>query len=167
MLFGKSLFQSVVDRLLAEVPEAERDETVPVARSAPRGMPASFLAGAPDAGEDEEALRFNPYREIALTAPPPPSPEPAKPERPPMPPYLKRLKEAEIAEDLGIAAGDDVQRLADRRRGFALLNHPDRVPQDYRAQATVRMTIANALIDDALERLDRASAAGLTRRRQS
>ncbi|MCL6707211.1 hypothetical protein M8R20_09380 [Pseudomonas sp. R2.Fl] len=166
MLFGKSLFQSVVDRLLAEAPEPEETGAPPPA-GAPRGLAASFLAGATEAEDaDRTAPRFDPYREAALTAPPPP-PKPTEPEKPPMPPYLKRLGEAEIAEDLGIAPGDDAGRLADRRRAFALLNHPDRVAQDYRAQATVRMTIANALVDDALQRLDRSTTAGFTRRRQS
>lgn len=167
MLFGKSLFQSVVDRLLADAPESEEHEAPPAVQSTPRGMPASFLAGASGAEDDETAPRFDPYREIALTAPPPPPEKPAEPEKPPMPPYLKRLSEAEIARDLGITVNDDAERLADRRRAFALLNHPDRVAQDYRAQATVRMTIANALVDDALARLDRSMAAGSPRRRQS
>jgi hypothetical protein len=166
MLFGKSLFQSVVDRLVAEAPEPEETKAPPSA-GAPRGMAASFLAGATKVEDtDETATGFDPYLETARTAPPLP-PKPVEPEKPPMPPYLKRLSEAEIAEDLGIAPGDDAERLADRRRAFALLNHPDRVAQDYRAQATVRMTIANALIDDALQRLHRSTSAGFVRRRQS
>jgi hypothetical protein len=43
--------------------------------------------------------------------------------------------------------GEDLQRI---RRSFAMRNHPDRVPDWLRDEATRRMTIANALIDRAM-----------------
>ncbi len=41
------------------------------------------------------------------------------------------------------------------RRAFAMRNHPDRVPAELRGRATQRMTIANALIDEALRSAER------------
>jgi hypothetical protein len=43
---------------------------------------------------------------------------------------------------------DDLHRI---RREFALKHHPDRADPAQRARATQRMTIANALIDEALK----------------
>jgi hypothetical protein len=42
--------------------------------------------------------------------------------------------------------------IRDRRRAFARENHPDSVPEEFRAAATVRMTIANRLVETALGR---------------
>lgn len=50
----------------------------------------------------------------------------------------------------GLAPGD----LARIRRRFALVNHPDRLPPAFHAQATMRMKIANALIDEAQSRIN-------------
>lgn len=80
---------------------------------------------------------------------PPLLPDPA----PVIPAHLVRLSLEEIAEDLGIAPTDDRERLAERRRQFAKLNHPDRIDADFRERATKRMKIANLLIDEAIRRL--------------
>ncbi len=72
-----------------------------------------------------------------------------------MPAHLARLSPEEIAADLGIANDETPESLALRRRAFAALNHPDRHPSAFRAEATQRMTIANMLIDEALRRLKR------------
>jgi hypothetical protein len=58
-----------------------------------------------------------------------------------------------VADELQLTADltiDDLHRL---RREFALANHPDRVAPPLRERATRRMTIANTLIDEALELL--------------
>ena len=41
-------------------------------------------------------------------------------------------------------------QIKDKRRAFARSNHPDRVAEDYRQAATIRMTIANRLVEAAL-----------------
>jgi hypothetical protein len=58
--------------------------------------------------------------------------------------------DAAIAAELRLGSartGEDLRRI---RRSFAMRNHPDRVPAWLRAEATRRMTIANALIDGAM-----------------
>lgn len=58
--------------------------------------------------------------------------------------------DAAIAAELRLGTartGEDLRRI---RRSFAMRNHPDRVPAWLRAEATRRMTIANALIDSAM-----------------
>jgi len=81
---------------------------------------------------------------------PPPVPE----EEPVMPDHLLRLLPEEIAEDLALSPSDGVARLNEKRRLFAKFNHPDGVHEDFRDNATIRMTIANLMIDEALRRLD-------------
>jgi hypothetical protein len=57
-----------------------------------------------------------------------------------------------VDQELGLMPGmapADLQRI---RREFALANHPDRVAPALRDQATERMTIANMLVDQALQR---------------
>ncbi|HWB45175.1 MAG TPA: hypothetical protein VG900_07005 [Hyphomicrobiaceae bacterium] len=53
--------------------------------------------------------------------------------------------ELHLTPDMSV---DDLHRI---RREFALKHHPDRVDPAQRAWATQRMTIANALIDEALK----------------
>ena len=54
-----------------------------------------------------------------------------------------------------------VAELRAARRGFARRNHPDGYGQEFPAEATLRMQIANGLIDRALAR---ATAAGAGQR---
>jgi hypothetical protein len=56
-----------------------------------------------------------------------------------------------IAAELGLATAvsSDFGKL---RRGFALKNHPDRVPPHLRPRALARMQVANRLIDEAKRR---------------
>lgn len=56
-----------------------------------------------------------------------------------------------IASELGLHAAEplDFGRL---RRAFALKNHPDRVPSQFRERALLRMQVANGLIDEAKRR---------------
>ena len=42
--------------------------------------------------------------------------------------------------------------IREKRRAFARGNHPDRVGEEFRDAATIRMTIANRLVEAALRR---------------
>lgn len=59
-------------------------------------------------------------------------------------------KPDDIARELAIGAGQTVEDLLGLRRRFAFSNHPDRVAAALREIATIRMSIANTLIDRAL-----------------
>lgn len=153
MLFGKSLFQSVVDRL-----DAEAEEQPPAEETAFRinGLPTSFVPERPDepAGTASSGpdLRLGAYLSLMPDETENPPPEPPAP--PPPPSWITRLSPEEIAEDLGLVPSDDRERLAERRRAFARDNHPDRVAAEYRLAATTRMKIANRLVDEAINRFD-------------
>jgi len=66
--------------------------------------------------------------------------------------YPETTPEA-VAKELGLKGNETHADLDARRRRFALANHPDRVAQDLRSHAMIRMQIANHLIDDAKRRL--------------
>ncbi|MBX9466575.1 MAG: hypothetical protein KL839_01275 [Rhizobium sp.] len=153
MLFGKSLFQSVVDRL-----DKEAEDEVPTEETAFRisGLASSFVPVAPaapsapaDPGTDQ---RLDAY---LFLMPEEREPEPpAAPAPPESPAWIDRLSPDEVAADLGLDPSDDRERLQERRRAFARDNHPDRIPAEFREEATMRMKTANRLVDDALSRCD-------------
>lgn len=159
MLFGKSLFQSVVDRLDAEAEEAPPTEE-PTFRI--NGLSTSFLPDtpeqAPTLSEPSADPRLDAYLSLMSDEIPPAEPEPPaellETLPPPPPVWLHRLSPEEVVEDLGLEPSDDRERLQERRRAFARDNHPDRLPEDFREQATIRMKIANRLIDEAIKRYD-------------
>jgi hypothetical protein len=72
------------------------------------------------------------------------------------PPPVAPADDDAVAAELRLStarSGEDLRRI---RRSFAMRNHPDRVPDWLRDEATRRMRIANALIDDAMhEKLER------------
>lgn len=144
MLFGKSLFQSVVERLAEEAEEADGPLADPAYRIS--GLSSGFVAESVEAAPTQ-AFRLDAY--LALM----PDPEPENTEAPAVPAHLARLTIAEITEDLGMRADDDRDALADKRRAFARLNHPDQQPAAFRDKATTRMKIANLLVDEAIRRL--------------
>lgn len=154
MLFGKSLFQSVVERLAEEAEEADPAPVVSAYRVS--GLSTGFVAESVDHAPTE-AFRLDAY--LALMpdpmAEPMPAP-PAPPARPVLPDHLARLAIEEIAEDLDLKADDDRERLGEKRRAFARHNHPDRHHPDFRDKATTRMKIANLLVDEAMRRLGAA-----------
>ncbi|MCC8932256.1 MULTISPECIES: hypothetical protein [Rhizobiaceae] len=151
MLFGKSLFQSVVDRLGEEAKEDVPSEDVAFRV---KGLASSFIPMTPASG----STPVDPGTDQRLDAylflmPEDREPEPPEPPAPPQPPaWINRLSPEEIAADLGLDPGDDRERLQERRRAFARDNHPDRIAADFREEATMRMKIANRLIDDAISR---------------
>lgn len=70
--------------------------------------------------------------------------KPAKPDA-----KLPSTDPEKIAEELGLSAGSAPKNLDRLRRDFAFANHPDRVPAHLRANAMIRMQVANMLIDEA------------------
>lgn len=151
MLFGKSLFQSVVERLAEEAEEADPAPAVSAYRVS--GLSSGFVIESVDHAP-AEAFRLDAY--LALMpepmAEPMPAP-PAAPVKPVLPDHLARLSIEEIAEDLDLKAEDDRERLGEKRRAFARHNHPDGHHPDFRDKATTRMKIANLLVDEAIRRL--------------
>jgi hypothetical protein len=139
-IFGRSLFETVLEGL-DEPAEEDAEETAAVGI---RGFHAGFVGRAWSASPDmdvDPSLRFDDFpADPVITA----SMEPD---------WIERLSEAEIAEDLGLAQCRRESELREKRRLFAMRNHPDRVPDQFRPQATRRMMIANQMIDAALARL--------------
>jgi hypothetical protein len=72
-------------------------------------------------------------------------------------PNLPEWERLDVAAELGLTPDLSTADLHRIRRAFALSNHPDRVVPEHRELATRRMTVANALIDQALR--TRAAAA--------
>jgi hypothetical protein len=149
-MFGMSVFQSVLERLKAEEDEdaAAHEELAPSANI--RGLNAGFVGNlAASVTCDGNAVRrayFDTASEDML-APPKPAPEPV------MPDHLCRIRPEQIASDLGLTDMETAGDLTDKRRRFAATNHPDRHHPDFRGNATIRMKIANMLIDEAQRRL--------------
>ena len=54
-----------------------------------------------------------------------------------------------ISRELGIRPKSRPEELDRARRAFAMRYHPDRVPEEFRERAALRMQIANMLIDEA------------------
>lgn len=172
-MFGKSLFQSVLERLDAEHP---REDAETVTHGGIRGFNAG-LAFDTEPATGGEAVR-QAYADMAapITRKPQPTPTPAPVPRmaapvPPAPPpplkrpaHLDRLTPLQIAEDLRISDTDTPSTLAEKRRAFANRNHPDRHAPIDRDAATTRMTIANMLVDEALRRLKQGRPIGMNAR---
>ena len=60
---------------------------------------------------------------------------------------------AEITSELGLHPDMDASDIAQIRRRFAARSHPDRVTSELREIATIRMQVANALLDEFLRTL--------------
>jgi len=157
MLFGQSVFQSVLDRLKAEDDEAA-EQDAPTARVSGLNTGLAFYVmegvSAQSNRADQayvETMGFAPETAPESSPVPPTSPEPD----PVMPDHLTRVAPEDIAAELDISMRDTAQGLSEKRRAFAKKNHPDRVHPLFRENATKRMTTANLLIDQALRRLGR------------
>lgn len=57
-----------------------------------------------------------------------------------------------ISKELGLQSAKAASDLDKARRVFAMRYHPDRVPEEFRERAALRMQIANMLIDQAKSR---------------
>ncbi|MDX3978317.1 hypothetical protein [Shinella sp.] len=160
-MFGMTVFESVLERLKAEAREAEEDDALEeegpgeirglTSGFAGLGMGATFVSGS-----QATAAYLDLYEE---PVPMPPEPEPLPPEPPP---HLLRVAPEEVAEDLALHGKESVDDLLARRRSFARENHPDGVPPDLRDNATLRMKIANMLIDETIRRIHVEKRLGLS-----
>ncbi|MFC5757271.1 MULTISPECIES: hypothetical protein [unclassified Rhizobium] len=154
MLFGQSIFQSVLERLKAEEDAAGETEEPAVHRVSgfPTGLAFDVMEGVSAASQRVgEAYFDNLGPEPSAEAPPAPAPSP----EPVMPEHLARIAPEEIAAELALSPADSQQVLNEKRRAFARANHPDRVAPPFRDNANRRMMIANLLIDEAMRRLPR------------
>lgn len=154
MLFGQSLFQSVLQRLQDEAADEVGDDTSRSHRIS--GLGSGFVwesAGPSNADVDRTRdlyLDLMPEEVAELNeqaAPAAPEPEPV------MPDHLARTAPMQVAEDLALSPSDTLAVLTEKRRSFARANHPDGVAAPFRDKATMRMQIANLLIDEAIARL--------------
>ena len=154
MLFGQSVFQSVLERLKAE-DGMDEDAQAPAAHRVPglgTGLAFDVMEGVSAASQRVgqayfDNLDLDPAAAIAEEPAAAPPPEPV------MPDHLARIAPEEIAAELAIAAADTQQTLNEKRRAFAKANHPDGVAEPFRNNANRRMMIANLLIDEAMRRL--------------
>lgn len=168
MLFGQSIFQSVLDRLDAE--DAENASEPPAVAHRIQGLNSSFAADVRDgvsastaradqAYFDNLDLDAAPIRPTAADAPAKPEPTAfetpvvEKPAPPVMPAHLARTSPEAVAAELAISSKDTLHTLSDKRRAFAKANHPDGIDPLFRDKATTRMKIANLLIDEAIRRI--------------
>lgn len=152
MLFGQSVFQSVLERLKAESEAVE--EEPPAGRRVSglnTGLAFDVMEGVSAASQRLDQAYFDTIeREApAEAAAPEPSPEP----EPVMPEHLTRISPQEVAAELALSESDTLQTLGEKRRAFAKANHPDGVALPFRDNATKRMKLANLLIDEAMRRL--------------
>lgn len=143
-MFGMSVFQSVLERLKTEEDEEETAETAISTTSRPPSFATAFVAGGTESASAARSAVERAYFDASFVEPPPTEP---------MPESLKRTSLGEVAEELGLGERETLATLAAKRRSFAAANHPDRLPPDFRANATVRMKLANMLIDEASRQL--------------
>ena len=156
MLFGQSVFQSVLERLKAEE-EPDDEAEAPAAHRVSglaTGLAFDVMEGVSAASQRIgqayfDNLELDAAAATAAEPAPPPEPEPV------MPDHLTRTAPAEVAAELAISAADTALTLGEKRRAFARANHPDGVALPFRDNATKRMMLANLLIDEALRRLAR------------
>tara|TARA_R110002020_G_scaffold16307_14_gene57662 strand:+ start:21746 stop:22207 length:462 start_codon:yes stop_codon:yes gene_type:complete len=147
MIIGLSMFDTVLDRLSRERPDGPRPGSVPWAGI--RGLNSRFVGamsgldrrrsgdqlGAVYTGYDYDSDGFVP--------PPKPVIDTSR---------FQRLSPADIAKEIDLLPSDTPVELQLKRRNFARMNHPDRMPEEWRDAATTRMKIANQLIDEALRK---------------
>jgi len=159
-MFGMTVFESVLERLRAEAREAEEDIAEEQGPGPVRGLTSGFAGlgatGAFMSGPQAAAAYLDLYEEPALPEPESPPEEPA-----PVPEHLLRITPEAVAEDLALTGREGIDDLAARRRSFARENHPDRAPAELRTNATLRMKIANMLIDETIRRINVEKSLGL------
>lgn len=168
-MFGLTVFESVLERLKAEAREAAEEDGNHDAHQEEgpgeiRGLTSGFAGLGTGAtfvsGSQAAAAYLDLYEEPAPI--PPEAQSPPKIEPPPAPPpHLLRTEPDQVAEDLALNGKESVDDLLARRRSFARDNHPDRAPEDLRINATLRMKIANMLIDETIRRINVEKSFGL------
>jgi hypothetical protein len=151
MLFGQSVFQSVVERLKQEN-EEEGVEPPPPASHRIAGFSSGFVIDTHIETPPPANGNLDAYLAFMAEPAPPPEPQP-EPEPEAMPAHLEKTSLADVSAELAIHETDTAATLAEKRRAFARLNHPDRVKPQFRHNATLRMTAANLLVDQAIRML--------------
>jgi hypothetical protein len=143
MILGQSLFDSVLDKVGRE--QAGAPQPGYSARVSVRGLSGIFFgSGSAGAIPQNGAQPVEAY--LALNGDGfEPAPEPVIDYS-----RFERTGLREIEAELGLTDSDTRAALQVKRREFARLNHPDRVPEKWREAATIRMKTANLLIDQAL-----------------
>ncbi|EJT04723.1 hypothetical protein [Rhizobium sp. CCGE 510] len=158
MLFGQSVFQSVLERLKAENETDEDAEASAAHRLSGRvsglatGLAFDVMEGVSVASQRVGQAYFD-NLDLEAAAGPVDKPVPVPEPEPAMPDHLTRTTPQEVAAELAISAADTPLTLSEKRRAFARANHPDGVALPFRDNATKRMMLANLLIDEALRRL--------------
>ncbi|MBD9373183.1 hypothetical protein IB238_11185 [Rhizobium sp. ARZ01] len=160
-MFGKSVFESVLERLRAEAEEAGTPSDNGERLSGIHRNPsAPFTIFGDGMGSSSAAYAAAAYRDIfGDGAQEERDPAPAAP--PATPSHLLRTAPEEVAADLGLTGKETRAQLLALRRAFARINHPDGVPAELRSNATRRMMIANMLLDETLRRMQAEEALGL------
>ena len=166
-MFGQSVFESVLDRLKAEARESARHDGDPETddgATGVRGLPSGFTGlGSGHAfasGSQAEAAYLDLTEEFA-PAPAEEAVPDAPPAEEPPPPHLLRIDPEDVAADLGLSGHETLAELTEKRRLFARTNHPDRAPTELGDNATIRMKIANMLIDETVRRIHVRKQLGL------
>lgn len=164
-MFGLTVFESVLERLKTEAREAaeqypDHDTYQEEGPGEIRGLTSGFAGLGTGAtfmsGSLAAAAYLDLYEEPAPTPPEQQSPPTVEPR-----PHLLRTTPEEVADDLALNGKEDVDDLLARRRSFARDNHPDRAPEELRSNATLRMKIANMLIDETIRRITVEKSLGL------
>ncbi|WP_018236512.1 hypothetical protein [Ensifer sp. BR816] len=145
-MFGMSVFQSVLERLKSEEAlEGDSEAETSDGLQSPIGRSPAFVVDTPASTTAAFCAVESAYRDLAASE---------RADRPPaMPDHLKRTGLADVAAELGLGEAETSLTLAAKRRRFAAANHPDRLPPEFRENATIRMKLANMLIDEASRRL--------------
>jgi hypothetical protein len=154
-VFGKTVFQTLLDKA-EDQSEEEEDEAMAPSSLQVRGFNSGFVhAGwnpVLEADPAELQYGYDGYLDAEDLGPEPPR----EPETLMDLSRMLKLTPEDIAAELDLAGVTDIAALRRLRRDFARANHPDRVPAVWRQEATIRMMIANQLIDKALRALSRA-----------
>jgi hypothetical protein len=170
MVGGWSSFEAVLDRVGNDRADTAADGSG--SWTAMRGWNSSFVGASlrsqPWPGREQGgAADLADHTGTSTSAPRPeptvhndaprPSPKPVTPAPRPEPAidisHFKRLSPKEVAKDINLLASDTAAMLQSKRRSFARRNHPDRSPVEWREAATIRMKIANHMVDEALRRM--------------
>ncbi|UIJ92143.1 hypothetical protein LZK74_12400 (plasmid) [Sinorhizobium meliloti] len=150
-MFGMSVFHSVLERLKAEQAEELTNEARGGWRGTVIGAAPGFIAESSAHAWASRGAVEQAYRALAAD-------ERSEPFS--MPDYLKRTSLAEVASELALGEAETALTLAAKRRRFAAADHPDRLPVEARLNATLRMKLANMLIDEALRRIEKPTVTG-------
>lgn len=148
MIGGMDSFDAVLDRVSTEREEAHSHGSG--RWTAMRGWNSSFVAAAFMSHPWPSRAKLETVAPVDAAEVPTPAarPEPAIDTSP-----FTRVSPEAVAKDINLLATDTPAELKSKRRSFARINHPDRVPMEWRQAATTRMKIANHMVDEALRRL--------------